>query len=636
MVPSKSFTFRNANFVPPISVAPYPGHSDLLTTSKTSESPTESTISLRSAFNATAPANHLPAELVAKILTSDVWHYWWEVIPLTHICRHWRRVAIGTPQLWAQAVLFATEFLSLTSSTLRWCPFQILPMLLARSAPCPLRFDLPDTPCLTALVQQDAIVNPHFSRLAHLSVEVKSGDDVAAVSRVVLSHLRNLESLHMTEVNRGGRRSDSPISTNELPSWDDMELPHLHTLTIPGLCFTRAIAVASLRTISLSDGPRSHDIFLSALDRCSLALESLTLHRWVHPDLVVADAPGSRITRVVPLPNLRRLEIQLEYKYRDKRSPALLFAGLSLPPRVAINIDWNCNPENTRELLRKHLSELQFDSVSLHLSRPPRRASIHCYVGDTELLCVRAQPALDPRERNPQSFITKFLEDHRYPTATQLAVYLDVLLWAECTSLVQDHILRQFVAAFPNLRRLDLLGRSIGRAKFAMAKAFLDLPHPAGNRPASRGASTLKTLGYVCDVSEQQKAQNPIGFVDVLRAQLDALEALLADSVAAGGSRLHRLELCVVYTSLRQPHAPPEAYPYVYEVAASTDLTSYVSSTYLPRFGRLVDEVVFVGDVKRRGPGYRILTGATRRVVVPKRLQASRGGIGGRSTRKGW
>ncbi|PIL25487.1 hypothetical protein GSI_13377 [Ganoderma sinense ZZ0214-1] len=393
----------------------------------------------------------------------------------------------------------------------------------------------------------------------------------------------------MTQVNRdlSWRRSEPPISTNEIPSWDDTELPHLRSLTIPGLCFTRGIAVASLKTLVLSDGPRtgSHDIFLSALERCSRSLESLTLHRWVHPD-PVTDALASRITPVVPLPNLRRLEIELQYNDGDMPPPTSLFAGLSLSPSVAIHIDWSCNPENTRELLRNHLSELHFDSVSLHLSGPPKTVSVHCFIGDTELLSVRAHPTLrDPLGHKAQSLVTKFLEDHRYATATQLAVDLDVFSQDGCTSLVQDDALRRFVDAFPNLRRLDLLGKTIGRAKLAMAKAFLDLPHPAAYHPTTQGTGNFKTLGYVFEVSEQQKAQNPIGFVDVLRAQLDALEALLADSAAAGSSRLHRLELCVVYTSLSQPHPPTETYPYVYDVSASTELTAFESP--LPVFSAM-------------------------------------------------
>ena len=271
-----------------------------------------------------------------------------------------------------------------------------------------------------------------------------------------------------------------------------------------------------------------------------------------------------------------------------------------------------------------------FDSVILHLSRSThwrwQKASIHCFINGAEYLRVQTRPVYS--DSDTRRFMARFLGEHRYPTATQLAVDVNVSSHDESALRVQEDVLRRFVEAFPTLARLDLLGRTIGRAKLAMVKAFLDLPHP-------QGTGNLKTLGYMCDVLEEHKVQNPIGFVDALRAQLDALEALLADSVAAGGSRLHRLELCVTYTPF-SPHPPPDAYPYTYGVSASTELTAYVSSTYLPRFGRLVDEVVFVGDVMRRGAGYRILTGAERGTIGPKRVPGGRvGGIASRSARKG-
>ena len=603
-------------------------HSDSLQVaiSKPSES---STISLRSAFNAAAPANHLPTELVAKILTSGAFDYWWDLVPLTHICQHWRNVALGTPRLWAEAVQVAMDMLEPSLYGHSYCPTLILPMLLPRSVPCPLRFELRMASHFAWLVSVPGgtVLDPHFPRLAHLSVEVENTDDVSTVLRAVHSHTRNIESLHLNRVDRRSRNR-VPRPTGELPSWEDTDLPHLQTLTIPGDCFRESIAAASLKTLVLSYGPQSHDGFLAALARCSLTLESLTLHRWAHPHQ--ATNASTSATRVVRLPNLRRLKIEVNDHPLNSSHPTLLFASLSLPPRVAIDIDWRCNTEKTHELLPRHTSSLQFDAVSLHLSGPPQQASVQCYVGSTEHLRVRARPTLAPiLGHNPRTFITKFLDAHRYPAATHLAIDLDVFWIDKHASLIQDDILRQFVAAFPNLRRLDLLGNTTaaGRAKLAMAEAFLDLPHAAAHGVGT-GTGNVKTLGYVCDVSEEHKAENPIGFVDTLRAQLDDLEALLATHPASdeqsvpgaeGGSRLHnlRLELCITYTTL-DSHPSPDAYPYVHKAAASTELTAYVSSTYLPRFGRLVEEVVFIGDVKKRGPGYWMLTpeGAVREPEV--------------------
>ncbi|KAI1784764.1 hypothetical protein LXA43DRAFT_1186232 [Ganoderma leucocontextum] len=586
VVPSNFFTFT-ANIIP-VSSGGQPNGAGAV---DTSEAPA---ISLCSAFNAAAPANHLPAELVVAILTRGAWSHWWELLTLTHICQHWRNVALGTPQLWADASCSA-----MTGKTAifrgSWSP--LLPTLLTRSVPCPLRIELPDAVCLTSQVQQDAALNTHFSRLAHLSVRVRHAKDVVQVFRIVCSHIQHVESLHMPHVDQ--HWGALPSTMDELSSWDNTDLPRLHTLTIHGQCFTRAVAMVSLKTLILCDGPWSHDLFLAALDRYALALESLTLHRWAHP-VRGSDARGST-TRTVKLPSLRRLEVGLSSKDPSTHSLALLFAGLSIPPDVAIDLDWHSTPGTTRQLLPKHLVGLHapsfFDSLCLHLSGLVQMSSVHCYVGDTERLCVREQPMvilLRPRSRG----FGEFLEEHRYPTVIQLAVDLDMDSRDTYTPLARGDLLRMFIGGFPNLRRLDLLGKTVRDTKLQMAKAFLDLSY--GPQAAALGAG--KTLAYVCEVPEHVKALHKIEYVDTLRAQLDQLEALLAAHLAEGGHRLHRLEVCITI-SLCVSHPSPRVYPYVYNVPPSTVSTSYLSSIYLPRFRTLVDEVVFVGHIEKRVAG---------------------------------
>ncbi|PIL25486.1 hypothetical protein GSI_13376 [Ganoderma sinense ZZ0214-1] len=592
----------------------------------TSEAPA---VSLRSAFNAAAPANHLPTELVIQILTSGAWSHWWELVALTHICQHWRAVALGTPQLWGDAARSGLKERTTLFGRKSWEPvFLFLPALLARSAPGPIKFELSHPMTLTQLAEHEPAVSPYFARLCHLSVDVQYPGDVAEVLRIVPSHFRNLQVLHILHANRP--EGFVPITLGDVPSWKDMDLPHLHTLTIPGLCFTRSIAVPSLKTLILSDGPRSHGIFLAALARCSLALESLTLLRWAHPDRESSDVPAST-TRVVQLPNLRFLKVAV----RSKRPSALLFAGLSLPPTVAIHFDWRSNYGNLCELLPKHLVGLHtapyFDSMYLHLF-DPLATGLHCFVGDVERLSVREKPRVDPVFPKGRTF-SAFLTEHRYPAVTRLAIDMDMDMDepdARRTSVTQWDRLPAFVAALPGLRRLDLLGKNVRHLRRDIVKAFLQLDmRPPSATGAESAAGTLKTLGYVCEVPERLRTEKAVGYVDGLRAQLDELAALLAAHLAAGGPRLDRLELCIAY-SARPPRPPPQAYPSVCgTVRPSTELTVCLSSTYLPRFAALVDEVVFVGDVKRRGPGWRVLDSGVARVsqvTGPKRLR--RGGTG--------
>ncbi|KAM5544424.1 hypothetical protein V8D89_002084 [Ganoderma adspersum] len=453
-------------------------------------------VSLRSAFNTTAPANHLPYELVAQILSRGAWTRWRQLVALTHICQHWRAAArsvLGGSCNWHGA-------------NQRW------PKCLA---PLPLSAFFTDYMVLTNELRPGATLLPHVSRLGKLSVYARSPDVIKTVLSLVHLHFRNLESLYFPKVRY---MTGVPFSIKKLPAWDDADLPRLHTLVISGQYFGRAIAVASLKTLVLYDGPRRHDVFLNALERCSPNLESLTLRDWSHPE-----APSSATTTTtVHLPRLRRLEVALPSK-TSASPPALLFAvmaALSLPADITIDLDWHFNRSSTLELLPKHLTGLHappfFDSMCLHLFRlssHPLVASLHGYVGTTERLCVREQPVFDLADTKP-CMVGCFSHGHRWPASvTQLAVDLD--MEGPAYELGQG-------ALEDLLRALDLLGRSIGSAKLGMVDTFLDL------LPHSESSDAGRTLGYVCEASEYASTT----MIDALHAQLDALEARLTRHLA--------------------------------------------------------------------------------------------------------
>lgn len=89
----------------------------------------------------------------------------------------------------------------------------------------------------------------------------------------------------------------------------------------------------SLKSVTIDRCPRGHHIFLSALDRCALSMESLTIAHWVHPNWIV-DGQNS-VFLSVHLPSLRYLRITM---YPHK-SLALFIPGLSLLPDVGIDLD---------------------------------------------------------------------------------------------------------------------------------------------------------------------------------------------------------------------------------------------------------------------------------------------------------
>ncbi|KAI0320219.1 hypothetical protein OF83DRAFT_1045377, partial [Amylostereum chailletii] len=61
--------------------------------------------------NALAPVSRLPVELLAMIFES-ITDRFWEIhpIPLTHVCHHWRQVAINQKTLWTTIPTFSPSW----------------------------------------------------------------------------------------------------------------------------------------------------------------------------------------------------------------------------------------------------------------------------------------------------------------------------------------------------------------------------------------------------------------------------------------------------------------------------------------------------------------------------------------------
>ncbi|PIL25489.1 hypothetical protein GSI_13379 [Ganoderma sinense ZZ0214-1] len=605
ILPSNSFTFT-AN------VESDGGTSESSAIVTTSAAPV---VSLRTAFNAAAPANHLPTELVIKVLTSGAWKDWWELVALTHICQHWRNVALGTPQLWADAAQSAFN-----SDRPSW-NYQCLPTFVARSGSCPLKVDLQALASLTIDIEDMddyAVLEPHLSRITHLSAQSLN---ITEFVQFVGEHglrIHNIESLHLPYVKRTFLGELLIIDVNKLRFWRNTDFPRLRSLTISTYCFKRHVAVSSLTDLVLHDEPRDYNEFLAALRRCAPGLESLTLHDWSSPEPEWAYRPApipSAPSVTIQLPNLNFLQVSLASESGSTAPVAFLFACLSFSADVAIRLDWKCNPGDFRELLPKHVVGLHappfFDSLCLHLYAAPYATTMHCYIDGAERLCIRERP-LHPCYPEGRSF-GDFLDEHRHPTVTQLAVDFDMDPGKGYTLSGHEHGFAGFLRGLPNLRRLDLVGNNIGDAKLEFAKAFLGLSETAHDGSPAQAAG--RTLGFVCGkYGDDGRSAD---------ADLAQLEQLLKAHQAAGGARLGRLEICAP-DPFRETHAVMSrpGYPYVYDVPSSAEKAASLWLRYMLRFRMLVDEVVFVGHVEKRGLGYRVLSSST---AVAEHSTRSRG-----------
>nr|VWO96434.1 Carboxylic ester hydrolase (EC [Ganoderma boninense] len=564
----------------------------------------------RSAFNTTLPANRLPYELVIKILSSGAYTRWQELVALTHICQHWRDVALGTPQLWADAVqsVCAGRCTGLDGK-IRWP--KALPIFLARSDPFPLTFDFPEPTRLTAELSPGAALQPHIPRVAHLCVRVGNSDALKLVLLQVHEHMRSLESLRILQA---VLISGVPFSIKKLPSWDDTDFPRLHTLAMPGHYFGKSIAVASLKTLVLNGGPRNYRVFLGALQRCGPMLESLTLRDWTHPE-----PPSDLTTHTAHLGSLRCLEVGFPRETFGSTPLVSLFAALSLPPDVVVDLNWHSNPGRTPELLPKHLVGLHappfFDSMCLHISWPysqARIAALYGYVDGTEKMCIREEPVrVVDRDRHASwvsDILGRFPAGHQFPSVTRLAVDLDM----DCMGYDWEVSRRAlgYCTAFAHSSahsRSSVASTCLGRALGARSSGWW-MRFSTSTLPSESESTEGRTLGYVCEVADYSNPTMATGYIEAVRAQLDALEARLTHHLKSqGGQRLHRLELCIAYSS-PTPHPPPQAYPDIRGIEPSATLTAYLSSIYTPRFETLVDEVVFMRSAAQtKGPGYRVI-----------------------------
>ncbi|KAM5542785.1 hypothetical protein V8D89_003746 [Ganoderma adspersum] len=580
---------------------------------------------LRSYFNAIAAANRLPAELVVKIFMSGAWTKWYELLSLTHICQHWRDVARGTPQLWTGAVA------SMFNLGIPWQTslhsIRCLPTLLSWSEPCPLRLEMHS---ITSSSGQGGILpshfkalEPHFSRLCHLTVHVFRTKDVVAVFEQACSGMSSLESLRIMGVT-GALLSDDRIFL------DGSALPRLHTLSVPGAFFTSAVALETLKSITLHDHPRSHDDFLAALERCALGLETLTIESLRHPHWMVEESTSLRHT--VRLPSLRRLRVVI---LRGSSPSPDFIPGVSFPPDVVINVDRSDGQWDTHALLPKHLVGLHappfFDAMRLFVSGSASTVIMNCFVGGAERLSVREIMRL-PTE------LQGFLKEYMSATVTELAVHLDPDSPPRLPQFIDGDCLSSFVWGFPNLHRLDLLGKNVRDVKLRMAKVFLD-------RLAESKSNTTfappKCLAFSFEVEERPLVadERRDRYMDefrytvdyqlaAVREQLDAIEALLKAHLAGGGPRLPRLELCITIVRMGPgPYTVGAPYRRVAAVPPSSHWTRKLSWFYLPRFQALVDKVVFLGHPQA-------LIGGVRQLPVQPSVRTQNRAERGRNTRR--
>ena len=253
--------------------------------------------------NALAPISLLPPEILARVFHSlaldeppysGKQNFGW--IRTTHVCRHWRQVALGDSSLWARISDIHTKLNTALISEM---------LARARNAPLEIDIDLVATPSSDALLY---MFPPHFSHTRGLRLHNLSTPHFESVRKILSREAPDLEHLEI------GLSVASPFTFRDLGGTTLFkgQAPKLRTFSITQVCVPWSFIPRGQLTqlkITLFDGMSTADPpslgnarqFIDLLVNCP-ALEILVLELCLPNDLFQF-SPG----RTVHLPCLSRL-----------------------------------------------------------------------------------------------------------------------------------------------------------------------------------------------------------------------------------------------------------------------------------------------------------------------------------------
>ncbi|KAI0263190.1 hypothetical protein BC834DRAFT_887857 [Gloeopeniophorella convolvens] len=310
-------------------------------------------LSMRTRRNALVPISILPPELLARIFhlhaldhppLMDGKSLGW--IADTHVCQHWRQVALGDGSLWGDIKGFPTKN--------KW-----IPEMVARSKDAPLNVSLKVEPLDKRLL---SMFLRHLPRIRELALPGLSPSQAGeGVIRKILTHEAPILE-RFTLRSPGDGKKTSPIVPNEVGLFRGHGAPRLREVTLYGV---------NLPWSSFSRSPLTHlDVRLSpgfpsmpslggiehlmgVLTGCP-TLELLSLHHCLPSTPSTLDQ-----TSTVDLPKLQRLALT-----DTSNEITRMLEHLKLPPSSSLDI--RCvNPSPTQG---NPTSVLSF--IAAHFARP--------------------------------------------------------------------------------------------------------------------------------------------------------------------------------------------------------------------------------------------------------------------------
>ncbi|KAI0258876.1 hypothetical protein BC834DRAFT_670830 [Gloeopeniophorella convolvens] len=318
--------------------------------------------SLYAQLNALAPVSLLPTELLARVfhlLRDDQGHHNDARLPpsvaVTHVCRHWREVALNDSSLW-----------SVIRDNAPRCNRRCITEMLIRSKNAPLDVEVyrPYTDLLHSLTHHSS----RISRLSLSNLEDNPGGD--GVQDLLETEAPVLEDLYMETLWRARRpigvSRDPPVSTSGFRLFHQrsskLRKIHLYNIHIPWSYFPKS-NLTHLEIISESPDsiltPNTAEILrLGALDDLidvianSPCLERLSLKHCLVPTSLQPTLPET----VIELPRLRQLDLSGPSSgvlriFQSLHAPVLRVVALFLAATDQADVaSW---PTNTSSILSR-------------------------------------------------------------------------------------------------------------------------------------------------------------------------------------------------------------------------------------------------------------------------------------------
>lgn len=293
-------------------------------------------VELKTRLNSLTPICRLPSELLASMFVTyvDDFHqtrysaypFW---ITVTHICRHWRAVALSTPRFWSHIYVSNPSFCS---------------QLIVRSKSSPLFVDLLLTHCDRNMSTLD-LISAALPRIRQLVVAAPTTNIQSFCAQIG----RTMDQLqHLSLSSEDDDYDDVLPHLIKLPliTIDDFA-PRLRRLHLRRLPFVWTDLVFHAKLVSLDvngtyrRNPERGTIqqFFAAMERLAPSLEDLTLEDAIPPSSGLTDSSTSfapHMCNLLSFPALRSLT--LKGKSNDI---AGFLSGISFRPSNTISLTGN-------------------------------------------------------------------------------------------------------------------------------------------------------------------------------------------------------------------------------------------------------------------------------------------------------